>query len=63
MYYELNSKIIAKKQHPCKSREWQIIRTGADYKLKCIGCGHIILVDHKQLTSMTRQIKKRGKLI
>ena len=60
MLYELNSKIIAKKQHPCGGFEWQIIRTGADYKLKCLGCGHIILVDHKQLTKMSKRILKEG---
>jgi hypothetical protein len=60
MLYELNSKIITKKQHPCGSYEWQIIRTGADYKLKCLGCGHIILVDSKQLLKMSKRIIKEG---
>ena len=29
-----------KKQHPCGSREWQVLRVGMDFKLKCAGCGH-----------------------
>ena len=60
MFYELNSKVISKKQHPCGFNEWKIIRAGADYKLKCLGCDHIILVDHKQLTKMAKQIIKEG---
>lgn len=58
MEYKVNSNIISKKQHPCGSSEWQIIRTGADYKLKCLGCGHIILVDYNTLNKMTKKQKK-----
>ena len=34
--------IELKKKHPCGSYEWEILRTGADFKLKCRGCGHMI---------------------
>ncbi|MDD4210797.1 MAG: DUF951 domain-containing protein [Clostridia bacterium] len=59
MEYELKDKLISKKQHPCGFNEWEIIRTGADYKLKCLGCGHIILVDYSILKKMTKQIIKK----
>ncbi len=36
--------IELKKKHPCGSYEWEILRTGADFKLKCRGCGHMIMV-------------------
>ena len=33
-----------KKQHPCGSREWEVLRSGADFRLKCKGCGHQIMI-------------------
>ena len=29
-----------KKQHPCGSRSWQVLRVGMDFKLRCCGCRH-----------------------
>lgn len=33
-----------KKQHPCGSSEWEVLRIGADFRLKCAGCGHQIMI-------------------
>ena len=37
MEYNLGDKVITKKAHPCEKRcnEWEIIRVGADIKIKC----------------------------
>ena len=34
-----------RRQHPCGSPEWQVVRLGADIGLVCEGCGHRILMD------------------
>ena len=39
--------IRMKKPHPCGSHEWEILRTGADFRLKCAGCGHQIQIVKK----------------
>lgn len=33
-----------KKKHPCGSSEWEVLRIGADFRLKCTGCGHQIMI-------------------
>ena len=38
-----------KKQHPCGSKEWEVLRIGADFRLKCQGCGHQIMIARKQV--------------
>ena len=38
-----------KKSHPCGCSEWELLRIGMDCKLKCLGCGHILLLSRKQL--------------
>ena len=40
MVYEVGDIVKLKKPHPCGSHEWEILRVGADFRLKCAGCGH-----------------------
>lgn len=51
--------IRMKKPHPCGSHEWEILRTGADFRLKCTGCGHQIMVPRKLVEKNTRQIIRK----
>ena len=51
---EIGSKIKTKKVHPCGNDEWEVLRIGADFKLKCTKCGHIIMVDSEKLKKMRK---------
>lgn len=44
--YDLNDIVEMKKPHPCSSKanQWTIIRLGADIKIRCGGCGNIIML-------------------
>ena len=59
MVYEVGDIVRLKKQHPCGSSEWEILRVGADFRLKCMGCGHQIMVSRKLVEKNTRELKKR----
>ena len=50
--------VTLKKGHPCGSKEWEILRVGADFRLKCMGCGHQIMVARKLVEKNTRDLKK-----
>ncbi|MCM1120146.1 MAG: DUF951 domain-containing protein [bacterium] len=45
-----------KKQHPCGGREWEVLRVGADFRLKCLGCGHQIMIARRLLEKNIREI-------
>ncbi len=45
-----------KKMHPCGSREWEVLRIGADFRLKCMGCGHQIMIARKQAEKNVKEI-------
>ncbi len=49
-----------KKQHPCGSSEWEVLRIGADFRLKCLGCGHQIMIARKLVEKNVREIKEKG---
>ncbi len=36
--------LTMKKAHPCGSKEWEVLRIGADFRMKCMGCGHQIMI-------------------
>ena len=45
-----------KKQHPCGSFDWEILRVGADFRLKCTGCGHQIMITRRQFEKSVKKI-------
>ncbi len=47
--------LTLKKTHPCGSNSWEVLRAGADFKLKCTGCGHLIMIPRVKLE---KSIKK-----
>lgn len=53
--YQIDEIITTKKPHVCKSDKWKVIRTGADIKIKCEGCGRIVLLSKVELD---KKIKK-----
>ena len=50
--------IQLKKKHPCGSYEWEVMRVGADFRLKCAGCGHQIMIPRKQVETNIKNIKR-----
>ena len=57
--FDVGDVIKMKKPHPCGSHEWEVLRVGADFRLKCMGCGHQIMVPRKLVEKNTRQITKK----
>ena len=53
--YELNNIVEMKKQHPCGVNRWEIIRLGADIRIKCLGCGQLIMMPRHEFN---RKLKK-----
>ncbi|HWT27205.1 MAG TPA: DUF951 domain-containing protein [Mobilitalea sp.] len=47
-----------KKQHPCGSFEWEILRVGMDFRLKCLGCGHQVMLPRKQVEKNIKLVRK-----
>jgi len=48
-----------KKQHPCGSSEWEILRVGADFRIKCTGCGRQIMIARRLLEKDVKEVRER----
>ncbi len=46
---EVGAVVRLKKKHPCGSSEWKVLRVGADIRLECVGCGHMIMAPRKKV--------------
>ena len=46
-----------KKKHPCGSFEWEVLRIGADFRLKCLGCGHQVMLPRTQVEKSIKSIR------
>ena len=56
----LGDVVQTRKQHPCGSGEWTVIRTGADIKIKCNGCGRIVMMDRETFIKRRKKVLVQG---
>ncbi len=57
--FNLGDKVILRKPHACGSNEWEIIRTGADIKLKCTNCARVVMLDRIEFLRSARKLIPR----
>ena len=48
--------IRLKKKHPCGSSQWEVLRVGADFRLKCMGCQHQVMVPRRLVEKNVREV-------
>ena len=56
MNLHLHDIVELKKAHPCGSTKWEILRVGMDIKLKCLGCGHELMLPRSKAEKRIRKI-------
>jgi hypothetical protein len=45
-----------KKSHPCGSHQWQVLRVGMDFKLRCAGCGHELMIPRAKAEKSVKRV-------
>lgn len=63
MKYKIGDVVTLKKGHPCGENKWEILRTGADIKLKCLGCERQIWIKRLDFNKKIRKIQVGEKFI
>lgn len=58
MDIQVGDRLLMKKAHPCGSREWEVLRTGADFKLRCCGCGHEVMGARAKFERSVREVRR-----
>lgn len=52
----LGDVIRLRKPHPCGEDRWEVLRTGADIRIRCLGCGRLLLVPRASLEKKIREV-------
>ncbi len=60
MDVQLQDVLVMKKPHPCGSRQWLVLRSGMDFRLRCLGCGHEVMLPRSKAEKNIRQILRDG---
>lgn len=58
--FNIGDIVQMKKTHPCGSSEWEITRLGADIKIKCMGCGRIVMLPRMKFEKDVKKIIKEN---
>jgi hypothetical protein len=56
--FNLGDVVELKKAHPCGSVQWEVMRIGMDFRIKCLGCGHQVLVARPKFEKSIKRIVK-----
>ena len=57
----LEDRVILKKPHACGENLWEIVRVGADVKLKCTACGRVVMLDRLEFLKRAKKLLTSGK--
>ena len=57
MDVRLQDILVMKKEHPCGSREWLVLRTGMDFRLRCETCGHELMIPRVRAERNIRSVE------
>ena len=59
MDIRLQDILIMKKAHPCGCDRWLVLRTGADFRLRCMGCGHELMTPRFKAEKNIRSVQRQ----
>ncbi len=60
MKFYLGDIVRLRKPHPCGSTEWEVMRVGADFRIKCLGCGRVLLISRSRFEKSVKQVVSRS---
>ncbi len=60
MNIQVGDVVRLKKAHPCGGHEWEVLRVGADFRIKCLGCGHQVMIARRLLEKNIKEIKEKA---
>ena len=59
MEIQVGDILVMKKPHPCGATRWLVLRTGADLRLRCTGCGHEVMLPRAKAEKGIKKILER----
>lgn len=63
MDIRVGDELVMKKKHPCGNNNFKVIRSGMDFKLECVGCGHVVMVPRVKAEKNIKKVIRDGEAL
>ena len=57
MELRLGDLVRLRKPHPCGGLDWEVMRLGADIRIKCLACGRLVMLARSELQRRTKSVQ------
>ncbi|MDE6836923.1 MAG: DUF951 domain-containing protein [Acutalibacter sp.] len=58
MDVQVGDRLLMKKPHPCGSKEFLVLRVGMDFRIRCLGCGHEVMLPRLKCEKNIKKIQR-----
>ena len=58
--YDIGSLVVLKKGHPCGENLWEVVKLGADIRIKCTKCGRIVMIPRIEFNKKIKKVMDKG---
>jgi len=58
--FYLGDVVRLRKTHPCGEDRWEVLRTGMDFRIKCLGCARVVMLPRRKFERGVKEIVRRG---
>jgi len=59
MSYSIGDIVQMKKNHPCGGKDWEVLRIGMDFRIKCLTCGHLVMLPRPKFEKSVKVLKTK----
>ena len=56
MSYNIGDIVQTRKNHPCGGNQWEILRIGMDFRIKCLTCGHLVMLSRPKFEKSVKKV-------
>jgi hypothetical protein len=58
--YHLGDIVQMRKQHACGGDQWEVLRIGMDFRVKCLNCGRVVMVSRRKFERSVKAVLREG---
>ncbi|MDQ0284935.1 hypothetical protein J2Z49_000025 [Desulfofundulus luciae] len=59
--YQVGDVVRTRKPHPCGGDQWEVMRTGIDFRIRCLTCGRVVMIPRPKFEKSVRAIVRSGR--
>ncbi|SHI67758.1 DUF951 domain-containing protein [Desulfofundulus thermosubterraneus] len=59
--FQVGDVVRTRKPHPCGGDQWEVMRTGIDFRIRCLTCGRVVMIPRPKFEKSVRAIVRPGR--